>query len=74
MGILIRILKSWGILIRILKFWGILICILKFWGILICILKFWAPLSAKRSGILPEVAEGRVMGMFLFTAALLMAL
>jgi len=53
---------------------GILICILKFWGILIRILKFWTPLSAKRSGILSEVAEGRAMGMFLFTAALLMAL
>jgi len=53
---------------------GILICILIFWEILICILKFWAPLSAKRSGILSEVAEGRAMGMFLFTGALLMAL
>jgi hypothetical protein len=40
-------------------------------GILICILKFWAPLSAKWSGILAEVAEGRAMGMLLFTAALL---
>jgi len=33
-------------------------------GILICILKYWAPLSAKRSGILSDVAEGRAMGMF----------
>jgi hypothetical protein len=53
---------------------GILIRILKFWGILIHILKFLAPLSAKRSGILSEVVEGRAMGMFLFTAALLTAL
>jgi len=53
---------------------GILIRILIFWGILIHILKFWAPLSAKRSGILSEVPEGRAMRMFLFAAALLMAL
>jgi hypothetical protein len=43
-------------------------------GILIHISKFWASLSAKRSGILAEVAEGRAVGMFLCTAALLMAL
>jgi hypothetical protein len=53
---------------------GILVCILKCCGILIHTLKFWASMSVKRSGILYEVAEGRELGMFLFTAALLMAL
>jgi hypothetical protein len=43
-------------------------------GILIHIFKFGAPFLAWSSDILAEDVQGRAMGIFLFTAVLMMAL